>query len=51
MKESLSEQLGKIHDIAGVFDTLTAERSYEKATSNFGALTLMKEKMISHFDK
>lgn len=42
---------GKICGVADIFDALTAERSYKKAMSNFGALTLMKEKMISHFDK
>lgn len=42
---------GKICGIADIFDALTAERSYKKAMSNFDALTLMKEKMISHFDK
>lgn len=42
---------GKICGIADVFDALTAERSYKKAMSTFDALKLMKEQMISHFDK
>lgn len=42
---------GKICGIADVFDALTAERSYKKAMSPFDALKLMKEQMISHFDK
>ncbi len=42
---------GKICGIADVFDALTAERSYKKAMTTFDALTLMKEKMIAHFDR
>jgi HD-GYP domain-containing protein (c-di-GMP phosphodiesterase class II) len=41
----------KICGIADVFDALTAERSYKKAMTPFAALTLMKEQMISHFDR
>lgn len=42
---------GKICAIADVYDALTAERSYKKALSSFDALKLMKEQMISRFDK
>lgn len=42
---------GKICAIADVFDALTAERSYKKAMKPFGALTLMKNEMINHFDQ
>lgn len=41
----------KICGIADVFDALTAERSYKKAMPPFDALKLMKEQMLSHFDR
>jgi HD-GYP domain-containing protein (c-di-GMP phosphodiesterase class II) len=42
---------GKICAIADVFDALTAERSYKKAMTTFDALRLMKDKMLSRFDR
>jgi HD-GYP domain-containing protein (c-di-GMP phosphodiesterase class II) len=42
---------GRICCIADVFDALTAERSYKQAMTPFNALTLMRDKMYSHFDK
>ncbi|MDH3355648.1 MAG: HD-GYP domain-containing protein [Chromatiales bacterium] len=51
LKDNEIHIYGKICGIADVFDALTAERSYKKAMSTFDALTLMKEKMITHFDK
>ncbi len=40
---------GKICCIADVFDALTSERSYKKGLSSYDALTLMKDKMLGHF--
>ena len=51
LKEDEIHLYGKICGIADVFDALTAERSYKKAMSPFDALKLMKEQMISHFDR
>ncbi len=42
---------GKIGVIADIFDALTAERSYKPALNAFEALQIMKENMLSHFDR
>lgn len=42
---------GKIGVITDVFDALTAERSYKPSLTSFEALQIMKENMLSHFDK
>lgn len=41
----------RICQIADVFDALTAERSYKKSLQVREALKVMKEEMISHFNK
>jgi response regulator RpfG family c-di-GMP phosphodiesterase len=40
---------GRICSIADVYDALTADRSYQKKMDTFGALKLMKEKLLNHF--
>lgn len=51
LKDKEIHLYGKICAIADVYDALTAERSYKKALSSFDALRLMKDQMISRFDK
>lgn len=41
---------GKICCISDVFDALTTDRPYRKASSSFEALTVMKKEMIRNFD-
>jgi len=42
---------GKICAIADVFDALTSKRSYREPLTPFEALKLMKEEMLSHFER
>ena len=51
LKDKEIHLYGKICAIADVYDALTAERSYKKALSSFDALRLMKDQMMSRFDK
>jgi len=44
-------EYGRICSVADVFDALTSDRSYHSSRSSYEALTLMREKLLGHFER